>query len=81
MYDGASSHSASKTEEELKVRNIDPIFWPVFSLDLNTVEPVLNLKKIMFKQMIQDFKAVQNFQNMDFEESYWRLGDLFPVRI
>ena len=38
MQDGAPSHAAGYTTDELRSRNIRTIFWPAYSPDLNSIE-------------------------------------------
>jgi hypothetical protein len=45
MQDGAPSHSAAYTIDQLQERGIEPIFWPAFSPDLNPIETVWNKMK------------------------------------
>ncbi|KAI1004597.1 hypothetical protein K3495_g3620 [Podosphaera aphanis] len=48
MQDNAPSHSAARTKRELSERNIVPLEWPPFSPDLNPIEHVWNMMKIIF---------------------------------
>ena len=45
MQDNAPSHSAARTKRELSERNIVPLEWPPFSLDINPIEHVWNMMK------------------------------------
>lgn len=49
MQDNTPGHAAVDTQAELAERGIFPIFWPVFSLDLNPIEQVW----IMMKDYIE----------------------------
>ncbi|KAI1000535.1 hypothetical protein K3495_g7657 [Podosphaera aphanis] len=51
MQDNAPSHKAAQTMRELSERQITPIEWPPYSLDLNPIENVWNMMKnyIQFK--------------------------------
>jgi transposase len=40
MQDNAPGHHGKKTQEELRNRNIHPIFWPPYSPDLNPIEKI-----------------------------------------
>ncbi|KAF1946614.1 hypothetical protein EJ02DRAFT_493737, partial [Clathrospora elynae] len=42
---GAPAHSAAYTLSELRAGEVHPIFWPVFSPDLNPIEAVWNKMK------------------------------------
>jgi transposase len=45
MEDDAPAHSAKETQDDLNERGIYPIFWPVFSPDLNPIETVWDRRK------------------------------------
>lgn len=45
MQDGASSHTAFSTLEELDMRGIEVIDFPLYSPDLNPIEPCWNWMK------------------------------------
>ena len=45
MQDDAPAHSAKETQDDLNERGIYPIFWPVFSPDLNPIETVWDRMK------------------------------------
>ncbi len=45
MQDGASGHRAKFTQNELKERDIHPIFWPPYSPDLNPIESIWDWMK------------------------------------
>jgi len=45
MQDGAPSHTAAATKEELCERGVPIIIWPPYSPDLNPIETVWNLMK------------------------------------
>lgn len=45
MQDNAPAHASEVTREELKQRNISPIFWPPNSPDLNPIENVWDMMK------------------------------------
>ena len=40
MQDGASAHLASSTLDDLRVRGVMIMEWPLFSLDLNPIEMI-----------------------------------------
>ena len=46
MQDGAPSHTARRTREEMSRLGIHPIDWPSFSPDLNPIESVWDQMKI-----------------------------------
>ncbi len=45
MQDGASGHAESDTQQDLREQDIEVIFWPTFSSDLNSIEIVWNWMK------------------------------------
>ena len=45
MQDGAPCHAARNTMRNLRAAEIEPIFWPPFSPDLNPIESVWNMMK------------------------------------
>jgi len=45
MQDNAAGHASRATREELEERNIEVIFWPAFSPDLNPIEMCWNWMK------------------------------------
>ena len=45
MQDGAPSHTARRTREEMSRYGIQPIVWPSFSPDLNPIESVWDQMK------------------------------------
>jgi len=45
MQDRAPRHAAADTQEELATRGIIPIFWPLYSLDLNPIKTIWNWMK------------------------------------
>ena len=56
MQDGAPSHSAASTMEELLKRGIHTIFWPAYSPDLNPIETVWNWMKDYMERTYGDAK-------------------------
>ena len=45
MQNGAPDHAADNTQEDLQERDVEIIFWPVFSSNLNLIETVWNWMK------------------------------------
>ena len=59
MQDGAPGHSAAYTMDELRERNIQPIFWPAFSPDLNPIEAIWNKMKDYIELHYPDLDGVK----------------------
>jgi transposase len=54
MQDGAPSHSAASTKEELSKRGIITIFWPAYLPDLNLIKTIWNWMKDYIKRVYSD---------------------------
>ena len=71
MQDGAPSHTAAATKEELCERGIPIIIWPPYSPDLNPIETVRRRA-----QLKTDHFLNEEHQNRDFFKQLYSINKL-----
>jgi transposase len=75
MQDGAPGHAAGDTKQELKDRGITLIFWPPFSPDLNPIERVWHIMKIIYKIIIQKEDMSHNQLTAAVKDAWDKVGE------